>query len=214
MGLIPSERSMNAAPPKTKRNDKYQRILQAAAKVFARRGFYQSTVADVARSAGVAGGTIYLYFANKDDILVKLFDQKMREVFAGFRRAVDGAEGGVAKLRQLVRYHLSAFAQDRNMAIIYQAETRRNNRVVEVQVREMAKMYADLVAEIIEVGQQEGIFRKNLYVGLVKQVMVGAMDEVIFTWLNAGCQYDLMTMADPLVALFISGIETRGAGSR
>ena len=177
---------MKATAPKTKRNDKYQRILEAATKVFARRGFYQSTVADVARRAGVAGGTIYLYFANKDDILVKLFDQKMREVFAGFRRAVDGAEGGVAKLRQLVRYHLSAFAQDRNMAVIYQAETRRNNRVVEVQVRKMAKMYADLVAEIIEVGQQEGVFRKNLYVGLVKQVMVGAMDEVIFTWLNAG----------------------------
>lgn len=199
---------MTVPTQKPRNRDKYQRIVEAATEVFARRGFFQSTVADVARRAGVADGTIYLYFENKNDILVQLFNLKTRQVFHGFRQAVDSAEGCIEKLRRLVRHHLSAFAEDRHMAVIYQAETRRNNRVVEAQVREMAKMYTDLVAEIIEAGQQEGIIRRNLYVGLVKQVMVGAMDEVISTWLKADGKYDLISMADPLVELFLKGIAT------
>jgi TetR/AcrR family fatty acid metabolism transcriptional regulator len=197
-GSIISSRSIS--------NDKYHRILEAAVKVFARQGFHQSTVSQIAREAGVADGTIYLYFKNKEDILVQFFSYKTRQVFDRFREAVDLADNSVDKLRRLIRRHLEEFQQDRDMAVVYCTETHQNRRLAEAQIREMSKMYLDLVAEIVERGQQEGRIRKDLYVGLVKRFILGAVDEVIHTWLHAEGKYDLPSMAEPLVDLFIRGI--------
>ena len=193
---------------KTVKNNKYHLILEAAIRVFARQGFYQSTVAQIAREAGVADGTIYLYFKNKDDILVQFFNYRTKQVFDRFRAAVNQSDNSQDKLRSLVRRHLTEFQQDRDMAVVYQVETHQNSRLAEAQIREMSQMYQDIVSEIVETGQQEGSIRKDLYVGLVKRFILGAVDEVINTWLHSDKNYDLVSMADPLVDLFVRGIGT------
>jgi len=188
------------------KNHKYHQILEAAVKVFARQGFHQSTVAQIAKEAGVADGTIYLYFKNKDDILVQFFSYRTKQVFESFRGEVDRAEASSDKLRNLVRRHLAEFQRDRDGAVVYQVETHQSSRLAEAQIREMSQMYRDLISEIVEQGQQEGTIRKDLYVGLVKRFVIGAVDEVINTWLHSNEEYDLVSMADPLVELFIKGI--------
>jgi TetR/AcrR family fatty acid metabolism transcriptional regulator len=188
------------------KNNKYHLILEAAIKVFARQGFYQSTVAQIAREAGVADGTIYLYFKNKDDILVQFFNYRTKQVFDGFRAAVSQPGNSLDKLRNLIRRHLMEFQRDPNMAVVYQVETHQSSRLAESQIREMSQMYQDLVSEIVETGQQEGSIRRDLYVSLVKRFILGAVDEVINTWLHSEKDYDLVSMADPLVELFIRGI--------
>ena len=191
---------------KNTKNNKYHLILEAAVKVFARQGFYQSTVAQIAKEAGVADGTIYLYFKNKDDILVQFFSYRTKQVFDRFRAEVKTADNSLDKLRYLIRRHLTEFQRDRDMAVVYQVETHQNSSLAESQIREMSKMYQDLVSEIVELGQQDGSIRKDLYVGLVKRFILGAVDEVINTWLHSEKEYDLVSMADPLVELFIRGI--------
>ncbi|MDJ0987896.1 MAG: TetR/AcrR family transcriptional regulator [Desulfobacterales bacterium] len=198
---------MKAANDRTEKNHKYFQILEAAIRVFARQGFHQSTVAQIAKEAGVADGTIYLYFKNKDDILVQFFNYKTKQVFDSFRSEVDRADSSLDKLRYLIRRHLKEFQNNRDMAIVYQVETHQSSRLAEAQIREMSQMYRDLISEIIEQGQQEGAIRKDLYLGLVKRFIIGAVDEVINTWLHAEGEYDLVSMADPLVELFIRGIE-------
>ena len=200
----------SAISTRTKNNDKYQRILDAAIQVFAEQGFHQATISQIARAAGVADGTIYLYFKNKDDILVNFFHYKTKLVFEGFRAEVDKAQSGLDKLRNLIRRHLAEFQRDRDMAVLYQVGTHQIDRLAEDQIREMSKMYQDLVSEIVEVGQQEGSIRKDLYVGLVKRFILGGVDEVINTWLHSEREYDLVSMADPLVELFVRGIGTLG----
>ena len=190
------------------KNDKYHRILEAAVKIFAKQGFHQSTVAQIAKEAGVADGTIYLYFKNKDDILVQFFSYRTKQVFEKFQAEVDRAANCLDKLRNLIRRHLEEFQRDRDGAIVYQVETHQYNRLAEAQIKEMSKMYLDLIVDIVEQGQQEGTIRKDLYVGLVKRFIIGAVDEVINTWIHADENYDLVTMADPLVDLFIKGIGT------
>ena len=180
--------------------------MEAAVRVFAEQGFHQATIAQIARQAGVADGTIYLYFKNKDDILVHIFNERTRSVFNRFREAVKEADGAVGKLKALVSSHLAEFQADVHMAAVYQVWTHQFQRVAEPQIKEMSKMYLDIVSEIVELGQQEGTLRKDLYLGLVKRFIIGAIDEVINTWLHAGGRYDLSTMADPLVDLFIRGI--------
>ncbi len=191
--------------PKDK-NDKYHRILEAAVKIFAKQGFHQSTVAQIAKEAGVADGTIYLYFKNKDDILVQFFSYRTKQIFDQFQTEVHRATNSLDKLRNLIRRHLDEFQRDRDGAIVYQVETHQYNRLAEAQIKEMSKMYRDIIADIVEQGQQEGTIRRDLYVGLVKRFIIGAVDEVINTWIHSEEQYDLVSMADPLVELFIRGI--------
>ncbi len=112
----------------------------------------------------------------------------------------------VEKLRNLIRRHLEEFQRDRDMALVYQAVTRQHNRLVKKEIKEMSKMYLDIVAEIVEQGQAEGTIRKDLYLSLVKRYILGAVDEIINTWLHSGGKYDLVSMADPLIDLFIRGI--------
>jgi len=195
------------------KNNKYNQILEAAVKVFAQQGFYQSTIAQIAKEAGVADGTIYLYFKNKDDILVQFFSYRTKQVFESFREEVDRAETSADKLRNLVRRHLDEFQRDRDGAVVYQVETHQSSRLAEDQIREMSQMYRDLISEIVEQGQQEGTIRKDLYVGLVKRFIIGAVDEVINTWLHSNGEYDLVSMADPLVELFMTGIGQRFAAA-
>ncbi len=119
---------------------------------------------------------------------------------------VDKADNSFDKLKNLIRCHLEEFQNDRDMAVLYQAETHKNKRLVEKQIRVISKLYLDIVSEIVEYGQDEGLIRKDLYVGHAKRVILGGVDEVINTWLHSGEKYDLTSMADPLVDLFIRGI--------
>lgn len=197
---------MRTATNRIEKNHKYHQILEAAVKVFARQGFHQSTVAQIAKEAGVADGTIYLYFKNKDDILVQFFSFRAKQVFESFREEVDRAQNSLDKLRNLIHRHLAEFQRDRDGAIVYQVETHQNSRLAEAQIKEMSQMYRDIISEIVEQGQQEGTIRKDLYVGLVKRFIIGAVDEVINTWLHSDGEYDLVSMATPLVDLFVRGI--------
>ena len=194
-----------AITSKAKSNDKYHRILDAAIKVFAEEGFYRATVAAVAREAGVADGTIYLYFKNKDDILLQFFSYKTQQVFDRFREVVQESEHATDKLRNLIRRHLEEFQNNPHMAVVFQNEGRQCFNG-ERYIKGVAKMYLDLVSEILEKGQAEGIVRRDLYIGLVKRFIMGAVDEVINTWVLAERKYDLVSMGDPLVNLYFYGI--------
>ena len=200
---------MRSNTNRPEKNNKYHLILEAAVKVFSQQGFHQSTIAQIAKEAGVADGTIYLYFKNKDDILVQFFSHRAKQVFESFREDVDQAQTSLDKLRSLIRRHLAEFQRDRDGAVVYQVETHQSSRLAEEQIREMSQMYRDFISEIVEKGQQEGKIRKDLYVGLVKRFIIGAVDEVINTWLHSNGEYDLVSMTDPLVELFINGIGQR-----
>ncbi|MGM0424160.1 MAG: TetR/AcrR family transcriptional regulator [Thermodesulfobacteriota bacterium] len=189
-----------------KKNDKYQQILEAAIKIFARQGYFNSTISQIAREAGVADGTIYLYFKNKDDILDNFFSYKTGQVFSRFKQEVDRADNALDKLQNLIHRQLAEFEMNRDMAIVYQMETRLKRHLSDRKIKEMSKMYFDLVAEIVEQGQKEGVIRQNLQVNLVKQLIIGAVDEVITTWLYSSREYTLVSMAEPLVDLFVRGI--------
>ncbi len=187
------------------KTEKYLKILSSAGAVFAERGFHKSTISQIAATAGVADGTLYLYFKNKDDILYQYISFKTESVFKKMNAAV--AEGTTAeeKLRNLIRCHLAEFQNDAHMAIIFQSEVR-YLREIEHQIKDISKMYLDLLSDIIEQGQIEGIIRQDLFVGLAKRFILGAVEGVISTWVSAQGRYDLVSMADPLADLYMNGM--------
>ncbi|ACN16633.1 HTH-type transcriptional regulator (TetR family protein) [Desulforapulum autotrophicum HRM2] len=193
---------------KKERPDKYYSILNAAGTVFARLGLHKATISQIAQESGVADGTIYLYFKNKNDILYQFMSFKSDIFFEAMRRAVEGNDSADVKLRNLILCHLTEFQQDRDMAIVFQSEVR-YRRDIASQIKDISKIYLDLLTEIIEQGQNEGVLRHDLFMGLVKRFVLGAVEGVINTWVAADGKYDLVSMADPLVELYLNGIKAR-----
>src|SRR5512146_3333589 len=121
---IHSVSALPALAARPAKADKRDAILRAAIDVFADRGFFNAQVADVARAAGVAAGTVYLYFKSKDDLLVSIFDRSMRDGLAAGRAAVADLHDPCERLRRLARGHLARLGSDRNLAIVFQVELR------------------------------------------------------------------------------------------
>jgi TetR/AcrR family fatty acid metabolism transcriptional regulator len=188
------------------KSEKYQIILDSAGAVFAEYGFYKATISQIAAKAGVADGTLYLYFKNKDDILYQYISYKTEIVFEKMRAAVEKGKNAEEKLRLLIRCHLEEFQNDKHMAVIFQSEAR-YLRDIQSQIKDISKMYLDLLSDIIEQGQIEGAMRQDLFVGLVKRFILGAVEGVISTWVTAEGRYDLVSMADPLVDLYLTGVK-------
>ena len=187
--------------------DKRQRILDAAVKVFAQKGFFNSKVAEIARLADVADGTIYLYFKNKDDLLIRLFEDKMQWVIARFREGTLKETDARARFAKIIRMHLAEFQANPDLAAVFQVELRQSSRFMREHDKLQLKGYLDLIGEVIESGQQQGIFRQDIPLGLIKRFIFGALDEVVSTWVLAGRHYPLEPLTEPLVDLFIKGIQ-------
>jgi len=187
-------------------NNKRTLILEAAVRAFARDGYHQSRMTDVAREAGVAAGTIYLYFRSKDELLISIFEETVQAFVQAFRGRVSQEQGAVAKLSKLVELHLYEMQEHQDLAAVFQLELRQSRHFMSAYPKMDLKSYFDLIGEIIEEGQQHGVFRQDLYLGAVKRALFGALDETVTSWLLAGKSYDLTQMAGPLADLFIRGL--------
>uniref|UniRef100_A0A831ZWG7 TetR/AcrR family transcriptional regulator n=1 Tax=Desulfacinum infernum TaxID=35837 RepID=A0A831ZWG7_9BACT len=196
-----------------KNSDKRRRILDAAVKVFAEKGFFQARVSDIARLAGVADGTIYLYFKNKDDLLISIFEEKMKEINVKFRDALATEKDPVQRFRRLIAMHLAGFQAYPELAAVLQVELRQSSRFMREYKKVELKNYLDLMGDVVREGQHQGVFRQDIPLGLVKRFVFGALDEVVSTWVLAGRPYDLESLADPLVDLFLNGLREGAAAA-
>ena len=142
--------------------DKRTAILDAATAVFARRGFFGAQVADVARAAGVAAGTVYLYFRSKDEILTSIFDRTMQEAIASGKTALADVVDPVDRLRRIARMHLARLGRDRNLAIVFQVELRQTTKFMERFSTTGLREYLSMIQRTIEEGQVRGAFRESL----------------------------------------------------
>jgi TetR/AcrR family fatty acid metabolism transcriptional regulator len=185
--------------------DKRRRILEAAIHVFARKGWFAARVSDVAKRAGVADGTIYLYFRNKEDLLVRLFDEVMSEHVSQGRRAIQALPSAPERLLELARRHLAALGANRDLAVVFQVELRQSKSFMERFSASWLRDYFDLLDEILAQGQQEGSLRCDVNRGLAAKVLFGALDETVTSWLLSDKQYPLEELAAPVVDLFLRG---------
>jgi TetR/AcrR family fatty acid metabolism transcriptional regulator len=197
--------------PRARRSDKRKRILQAAVRVFARRGYFAARVSEIARTADVADGTIYLYFRSKEDILVSLFDEVMAEHLAQARDEVAAAAGAPAKLQAIARHHLRVLGENRQLAVVFQVELRQSTKFMERFTASWLQDYFALVGEVIEQGQREGSLRPELPRKLVAKALFGMLDEMVTSWILSGKDYDLQRLAAPLVDLLLQGAGATGA---
>ncbi len=197
-----------------KATDKGRRILDAAVGVFARKGYFAARVSDIAKRAGVADGTIYLYFRNKEDILVRLFDEVMSEHVEEAREAVRALPSAPERLLAIAERHLTVLGENRDLAAVFQVELRQSTRFMERFTASWLRDYFALLDEVMEEGQRDGSLRADVNRKLAAKVLFGALDETVTSWLLSERRYPLKEQAAPVVDLFLRGAAVPGRALR
>ena len=196
------------APRSQHTGDKRDLILKAATKLFARRGFFNAQVADVAREAGVAAGTVYLYFQSKDDLLISIFERTMHEGLEAARQALASVRDPVERLRRLARVHLERLGQDRDLAVVFQVELRQSTKFMERCSSTLLQDYLHAIRDAVADAQTAGRFRREVSPTFAAKVLYGALDEMATNWILSRRRYALATQADEVVDLFVHGMTT------
>jgi TetR/AcrR family fatty acid metabolism transcriptional regulator len=202
---------MPPVEPARERADKHDLILEAAIEVFAEKGFHHARISDIARRAGVADGTIYLYFRNKDDVLLTIFEEKMGVLLAGLREALSGVEDPLEKVRTFARYHFRQVNDHRALAEVLQIELRLSNKFLKEYRPEKLWEYLGVFAAVIREGQERGVIRGDLDSFILMWAFFGAMDEIAMQWVLARRkQFSLEAAADTVAEVFIRGMAAPG----
>jgi TetR/AcrR family fatty acid metabolism transcriptional regulator len=186
--------------------DKREAILRAATKVFARNGYFNSKVADIAQEAGVADGTVYLYFKSKDEILHSIFDRGMEEAISEGQRQLAEIGDPREKLRRVAHLHLERMGADRDLAVVFQVELRGSTKFMEEFSGGRFAEYLGMIRAIFEEGQNSGVFRKDLNTKILAKVFFGALDEMATNWILSRKRYKLAPLADQVLDILLNGV--------
>lgn len=188
---------------------KYMQIIDAAVEVIAENGYHQSQVSKIAKQAGVADGTIYLYFKNKEDILISLFKEKMGQFIERIEEDIKEKATAKEKLALVISKHFSLLAGDHNLAIVTQLELRQSNLELRQKINEILKGYLNILDGILTEGIQSGELKEGLDVRLARQMIFGTIDETVTTWVMNDQKYDLAALSDSVLELLVSGIHNK-----
>jgi TetR/AcrR family fatty acid metabolism transcriptional regulator len=206
---MPASAAVRKRPEPPPLASKRDAILRAAIDVFAERGYFNAQVADVARAAGVAAGTVYLYFRSKDDLLTSIFERTMRETLASGRAAVAAVDDPAERLRRFARLHLGMLGRDRNLAIVFQVELRQSVKFMERFSSTLLRDYLEQIRAAVADGQASGMFRADLNTTAAAKMFFGALDEMATSWILSRRRRSLESDADHVIDLFLNGAQSR-----
>ena len=188
-------------------SDKHSKITQAAVKVFAKKGFFNARISDIAKEAKVADGTIYLYFNNKYDILISLFEDEIGKIILQVKRLLAKEDDPKKQLHIFTRHHLQLLEEKKELAEVLQMELRQSNKFMKEYRNTKFIEYIDIISTIIHQGQDKGIFAEDIAPGIAKRAIFGALDEMSRLWiLRDEPGYTIDETAQQLSTLFLNGL--------
>jgi TetR/AcrR family fatty acid metabolism transcriptional regulator len=198
-----------------KAENKHSKIISAATKVFAKKGFFTARISDIAKEAKVADGTIYLYFNNKYDILLSVFEEEVGRIVEKTDKLLSDEEDPKKMLEIYTIQHLTAMKKNKNLAEVIQIELRQTNKVIKDYRNNKFSEYIGIIANIIKKGQKIGVYKTDIKPDIAKRVYFGALDEVSRVW-NASLEthYTVEEIADQILDMFLAGILQKSADRR
>jgi len=188
------------------RASKRERILRAAIDVFAQSGYFNAKVSEIAKAAGVADGTIYLYFNGKEDLLVTIFREHTRNYLQSLERELAAISRPEERMRVAIRHHLETLGRDRSLAIVSQVELRHSLKFMSLLSHGEVADYLNMLRKIVEHGQAEGTFRRSLHPALVAKSVFGVLDEMVTSWILSEKEYTLAEQSDGVADLILNGL--------
>ena len=191
-----------------KRNKpKYMQIVDAAVIAIAENGYHQAQVSKIAKQAGVADGTIYLYFKNKEDILISVFQEKMGIFVENLKTIIISGETASDKLCKMIDNHFHVLANDHYLATVTQLELRQSNKEIRLKINAILKEYLILLDQILIEGMLKGEFHQTMDVRIARQMVFGTIDEITTSWVMNDNRYDLLEQAPKVQQLLLNALK-------
>jgi len=189
-----------------RKEEKRHRILRSAIAVFAQKGFYHAKISEIAQQAGVADGTIYLYFKNKDHLLIAIFEDEMERIIDRFTQELAAEPTPPEKLRRFIRLHAELVTSDPDLTHVLQVELRQSSMFMSDYKPQKFQEFLRILEKVVRDGQADGSFRQDFHPGVLKRSVFGALDELALNWILRGRRYDLHASAAALADLFLNGV--------
>jgi TetR/AcrR family fatty acid metabolism transcriptional regulator len=194
--------------------EKRERILKAAIKVFARKGFYATRVSEIAKAAKVADGTIYLYFKNKDDVLISIFEDRIGRLLEVLANEVARAPDVESKIRCIIELQLGQLEGERDLAEVITVNLRQSSRLLKQYAAPLFVRYLDLIASVVSDGQRDGVIRRDISPRIVARALWGGLDALALTWALTDAEpSNLRKAAQQYSTVFLEGVIARPASS-
>jgi TetR/AcrR family fatty acid metabolism transcriptional regulator len=195
-----------------KDENKHQKILHAAIKVFSDKGFYNSRVSEIAKEADVADGTIYLYFKNKDDILISLFEEEFGKFVQNMQVELGKEKDPLQKIKRFAITHLSLVTKHPHLGEVMGVEVRQSTKFMKEYVNKPFIEYLNIIRSVVIEGQEKGLLRKDLTPGVMKRAFFGALDEMARYWvLSTKKKHSIDQAAIQISDVFIRGMMSEEA---
>jgi len=204
----PSEmrRAVARAESQDGKSGKYQRILDAAVEVIAEHGYFNSPVSAIAERAGVADGTIYLYFKSKDHVLRTALDEAFVRFHDKVKAMLAATSDPKVQLEAMARLQLEAMAGNRSLAVLMQTEVRQSAKFFAEFSQHHMAAYMTLMRDVIRAGQQQGVFRAEMPDALAAHCIFGALDEIVGSWVFSGRTFEPAAAAAQVMQLLLHGM--------
>ncbi len=181
-------------------------IVESAEKMFALRGFHQTTIADISNDCGVHEASIFQYFKTKENLLVAVPETHLKDTLAGITEHLQGMKGAEPKIRKLLWHQLRDLSTNRNYTSILLRELRTLPAFYQSPAYEMIREYSAFAVEAIREGIRDREVDAGIEVILVLEMIFGAIDSIVLRWLFFGDPYDPTEAADALCSLIKAAI--------
>ena len=182
-------------------------IIQAAIEVFSRKDFKSASISEIAQKAGVADGTIYQYFKNKEDLFFSIPIEKTNEFRSQLELHLQGISGALNKLRKFVWYFLYFFKTNPEYGRILMLEMRVSKSFVKTKTYGFLKQSVSPALDIIAEGQKEGVIRTDADIYVLRHLVLGILEHMVSRWLLKGEKYDLLEHHQEVSRILIDGLK-------
>lgn len=190
----------------TRSGDKYAAILDAAQHVIARQGYHNAQISRIAAEAGVAAGTVYLYFENKPDLLICLFRERLKLLVSEIKEAIGDAADPREKLRRAIAQHLRSLGTRPELAAVTQIEMRQADTQVQQRISALMQDWFGVIDQIIAEGQASRLFTREVPSKQIRNLIFGTLDQTVTAWVMSGYKFDIQALAEPTYRLIAHGV--------
>jgi TetR/AcrR family fatty acid metabolism transcriptional regulator len=187
-----------------------EEILSAAEKVFAAKGFFPTTMSDIARRAEFGTGTLYKYFKSKEELYFTLIDEKAEEINRLVKTELSQRSSAVERIQEVLRLQFEFIERNRDFFRIYISERSRFEWTIKDDLgkglHEKMVSYIDILSEVIKQGIKKGEFR-SMDPRDLAHAFVGVVNSFVFEWLISREPYPLVSKLDTVLEIFLSGVQ-------
>lgn len=196
--------------PSQKRSEaRKEQILKAAEKIFAKKGFHEATISEVAREAGLSDATIYEYFSTKEELLFSIPRETTRRGMERMEGYLKGIRGAGNKIRTIIYHYLLFYQNEPDYASVIMLVLKSSRNFLETEAYQVIREGFRGILSVIQEGIDSGEFQPDTDPYLVRQMILGVMEHIVIRWLLLGKPKDLLQYADPVTDMILDGIQNR-----